>query len=816
MADIKEKIVFDDSAVIKGLTDQYALVTKVNLAIRETEMSYKEAFKVAEKQLDDTNTVVEEGTKAIGEHISATVKAKAESTSWKTSLKGLADEVNIMGVNLGRTVDQLRAKSAAMKSAVTGINAGTNALKIFKVALISTGIGALIVALGSLVAFFTKTERGAEKIERVMAGVGAVISVLTDRIAKLGESVVKFFSGDFRGAFTDAKAAVSGLNEELATEIKLMVDLKRREQELEDARRANRVEDAKNLVKLKEAQLIADDNTKSTKERIAAAKEAGEIERASLEKRLALAQEDVDITKARIDAGEVMDADLDKLTDKEVTLSELRVESLTRQRKLQSQLQGIQAEAAAAEKERNDRIREINRSLDDQIKKITQLADKTALEKLSPEDRILAEANVAKAAIEEQFKVLDNLAKQAGKEIDLSKDKADLLIAIEAHTAREIENIRNQSIEQLQDTTTKGLQVPERAAVDLVGGVAAAYQKAADAPEVKASVLSLSEKLQKAFNIDEDTVKEIVKGLGNVFDAAFGAISANTDKAIAENDALLDSIKERQDLLDSDLEKEKERQEAGLANSLDAKQKEREILKKEEEQALKDQEKLRKKQLAQQLIQDSIQQGSSIVTMASNILASPGVSLLGPAGIPVALAVIASFLGIFSKIKASQKKLYTGGSLDQEGVTGFVNKSGRSDRNGGRGHKVEDSNLVLGGREFVVNESTSMKHAAFLEALNRGEFDNGDGLHFAMGHTREMEHSQAIVSALSSRNNSVGMADAIDRAVGRHIGALAGVIKAQPRKFSYTPGDIVVEERDGLTKITQTEPDWKWVPEKRG
>jgi hypothetical protein len=60
------------------------------------------------------------------------------------------------------------------------------------------------------------------------------------------------------------------------------------------------------------------------------------------------------------------------------------------------------------------------------------------------------------------------------------------------------------------------------------------------------------------------------------------------------------------------------------------------------------------------------------------------------------------------------------------------------------------------------------------------------------------------------------MAEAIDRAVGRHIGALAGVIKAQPRKFSYTPGDIVVEERDGLTKITQTEPDWKWVPEKRG
>jgi hypothetical protein len=202
--------------------------------------------------------------------------------------------------------------------------------------------------------------------------------------------------------------------------------------------------------------------------------------------------------------------------------------------------------------------------------------------------------------------------------------------------------------------------------------------------------------------------------------------------------------------------------------------------------------------------------------MAANVLASPGVSLLGPAGIPIALAVIASMIGIFSKINNSSKKLYTGGPLDQEGVTGFVNKSGRSDRNGGRGHRVEDSNLVLGGKEFVVNESTSMKHAAFLEALNRGEFDGGDGLHFAMGHSKEMEHNSAIVGAMEGRRASAGMAEALERAVGRHMAGLASVIKSRPNKFSYTPGDIIVEESNGKVKIKQTEADWRWTPERRG
>src|SRR6187551_1626264 len=131
MADIKERIIFDDSAVIQSLTEQYKLVSKVSDALKETEKAYKELGGTASKEIEDSNEVIEDGTKIIGKHTSETIKAKNESKGWGSAMKGLADEVNVLGVNLGGTIDKLRAKSAAWKSTVTGINAGTNAMKIF-------------------------------------------------------------------------------------------------------------------------------------------------------------------------------------------------------------------------------------------------------------------------------------------------------------------------------------------------------------------------------------------------------------------------------------------------------------------------------------------------------------------------------------------------------------------------------------------------------------------------------------------------------------------------------------------------------------
>lgn len=59
-----------------------------------------------------------------------------------------------------------------------GIKSATLGFKGLKAALIATGIGALVVLLGSLTAAFTQSEEGQEKLQRGLAALGAVVKTL--------------------------------------------------------------------------------------------------------------------------------------------------------------------------------------------------------------------------------------------------------------------------------------------------------------------------------------------------------------------------------------------------------------------------------------------------------------------------------------------------------------------------------------------------------------------------------------------------------------------------------------------------------------
>jgi len=106
-----------------------------------------------------------------------------------------------IGINMGKVREglnkvktSLSATTTGFRSAAAGSNIFTQALKILKTAIIATGIGALIVALGSLVTYFTKTQRGADFLHKVMKSIGAVTNVLVDRISVLGEKIFNAFS----------------------------------------------------------------------------------------------------------------------------------------------------------------------------------------------------------------------------------------------------------------------------------------------------------------------------------------------------------------------------------------------------------------------------------------------------------------------------------------------------------------------------------------------------------------------------------------------------------------------------------------------
>ena len=214
----------------------------------------------------------------LAQHIPMLEKVKSAVSPIGALFKDIKAEVKSTGTAFVESAKATTGMSTAQKAATITSAALSAGLKILKIALISTGIGAIIVALGSLIAYFTKTQKGIEAVSRVTAALGAAFNVIIDRIAKFGGAIIKLFSGDFKGAASDMKAAFSGIGEEIKNDATQAAKLKQQLIELDKADASLTARRASEKVRIAELKRISDDTTKSTKERIAAANEALEIE----------------------------------------------------------------------------------------------------------------------------------------------------------------------------------------------------------------------------------------------------------------------------------------------------------------------------------------------------------------------------------------------------------------------------------------------------------------------------------------------------------------------------------------------------------
>ena len=248
-----------------------------------------------------------------------------------------AGEFQIMGVSLNGIKKGFASAAVTAKGMFGSIKAG----------LISSGIGIFVVLIGSLAAYLTNTKKGAELLEKTLKTVGAAISVITDRVAKLGGAVIKFFRGDLKGAAEDAKAAVSGVIAEITEEVNATNKMVTANQKLRDSQRELNVETAQSIAQVEKLKLIAEDITKSYKEREEAATQAFEIETDLENKRIALAEEAVELELERhriMGKDGVMAEDLDALSELEINLANVRQESAGRQISLQNFLNGLRNE----------------------------------------------------------------------------------------------------------------------------------------------------------------------------------------------------------------------------------------------------------------------------------------------------------------------------------------------------------------------------------------------------------------------------------------------------------------------------------------
>ena len=391
---IQEDLLFDLEKELRDYEKELKKTSKTDLAARK---ALNDQIEKTKEQLGDER----QGLKELNR------ERKKANEELKDSEENAADYGGVLGM-----VDQ---KTGGLISSIGGmtksISGATKGFNLMKIAIIGTGIGALLIAITSIGAAFTSTEEGQNKFNKIMGVIGATVSVFTDRLATLGNFLIsvfenpkqalidfknafvenitnrissaidtlgflgsaikKVFSGDFDGAMEDAKSAgnayidtmtgvkdtvgkVTASVKELATEI---VKEGKAAGKIADQRAAADKLDRKLITERAEAnrkraellEKAVDKEKFSTKERIEFLKEAGALEEE-------ITQKEIKASKLRLSAKQAENAlggstkeDLEEEANLKANLINLETARLGKQREITSQVIAFKSESAAEE-----------------------------------------------------------------------------------------------------------------------------------------------------------------------------------------------------------------------------------------------------------------------------------------------------------------------------------------------------------------------------------------------------------------------------------------------------------------------------------
>mgnify|MGYP000952876971 CR=1 FL=1 len=278
---------------------------------------------------------------------------------------GIKDAIKNTGLfdSVLNKVAQAQGAVAATQKAITvATGTSTGALKLFKIALASTGIGLLVIALGSIVTALTATEEGTEKLNKGLKAVGVIVGNVIDVYIEAGKVLIGFYttvgkvavkalSGDFAGAIDVAQKAindfdVSGVTEAFDDLINKTGTEIEQQNKLSDLRSENlklarelTVATAKGEKEIAQLRLNARNLDKFTaSERLQFLEQAIAKENELLNLEVNLAARKNKIAQEELSFSQSTTAELDAAADSEAELFKVQTKRLTRSKELQSEI----------------------------------------------------------------------------------------------------------------------------------------------------------------------------------------------------------------------------------------------------------------------------------------------------------------------------------------------------------------------------------------------------------------------------------------------------------------------------------------------
>lgn len=350
VAEIKNKlrVQAQNKAIKDSLKDVIALENKelgtleklnvLNKKLRRERQRLNLDTKEGAKRLKLINAELDKNNKRITENSDKLKKQRMNVGNYTDSIKEAAGQIGIFAPVLA-VLNQIRGVSNALLKKNTveeevntvaketnavattqltvaqqgmnvAIGAGTKALKIFKVALASSGIGLLLLAVGGLIAFFTRAQDGADKLSIGLAGVGAAVDVIIDRFSAFGGGLALLFSGNIDEGLKAMKDAFKGIGDELATDVKLATDLKDLTIQLTREQKLFEAQQAATVTRIKELTVITKDKLQADLDRLSAVKAINDLEIGLTEQQLELGKralaaslDSISADRTRLDLG---------------------------------------------------------------------------------------------------------------------------------------------------------------------------------------------------------------------------------------------------------------------------------------------------------------------------------------------------------------------------------------------------------------------------------------------------------------------------------------------------------------------------------
>lgn len=147
----------------------------------------------------------------VGNYSNAIKEALGSNTSFSGGLSQMAQRIPVVGGALSKMITGLTGFKVAQQGSTVATKGASTGLKAFRVALISTGIGAIVVVLGTLIGAFLSTQKGISKVNKYLIPLKAGLSAVWGYVQDLGTTMVS--------AFTDPQVAISDLWEFIKTNL---------------------------------------------------------------------------------------------------------------------------------------------------------------------------------------------------------------------------------------------------------------------------------------------------------------------------------------------------------------------------------------------------------------------------------------------------------------------------------------------------------------------------------------------------------------------------------------------------------------------